>query len=726
MDKIKQFIPVISLGLLSAIDNVASGFAFAALLFPPALATGLGYGLGVILVSSIIIPLFLALRSALPNNVGMVQEEGFAILAIAIAAMLLEMTNYPPQVQIATILAALGVSTLFTGVLFLVFGYFKLGSLVRFLPFPVIAGFLAGSGWLLVDGGLIMLTSEEALFDVAHKLTETNILICVISAFAFAFTMLYSLNKWSSPLVTPMLFVVATGLFFVALEVFGISTEQAREWGWLPSIDSSASIAIPLPNEIIANADWEKVLSLTPAILSAAFVSMITLLLNTSGIELALGCERDANDELKRNGYANLLAGSFCGPSGYLCLSTTLLANKMGLASRIGGIAIGVGTIVGLFFASFMISVIPSFVPAGLMIFLGIELLLEWVLETRHKLPILEWLIVLVIVVTIASVGFVSGLALGILLSAIMFTYDYSRLNVVKLEADGGEIRSNIDRSSVQTHILNTEGESIHILGLQGYLFFGTVEKIVERVKSRINNSDKLPVQYLILDFKHVSGMDSAAATGFIKIGQAVKANSLKLYFSHLSPEFRHAIDKAGFDFEDENMVAKPDLDHALEDCEAKILRDSLGAQKDDDALANLRSFLGNTPKADDAISYLQRLELEDGSYLVRTNDDADDMFVIASGQVRVELVLSNGKALRLRTMTAGAVVGEVALCLNGKRTADIVVEGQTVVYRLAKQVLEDLEIKDPQIGFIFYRAISAALADKLILTNKMAMLAQR
>ncbi len=725
MERLKGYIPAFSLGFLSAVDNVASGFAFAALLFPPTLAAGLGYGLGVILLSSIVIPLFLAIKSSMSNNVGMVQEEGFAILAIAVAAMLSSMSGVQEEVRIATVLVVLGLSSVLTGIFFVIFGYFKLGSLVRFLPFPVIAGFLAGTGWLLIDGGMIMVASEEDLLGIFHKICEMNALINMAASFAFAIFMYYALAKYSSPLVTPLVFIGATSLFFALISVFGVTIDEARSFGWLPSLSGNFSVSVPRPDQMYLKADWSAVWSLMPFILSAVFVNIIAILLNTSGLELALGQDRDANKELQDNGYANILAGVFCGPSGYLCLSTTLLADKMGLASRIAGVVIAVGTFGGLLFASYMIGYVPTFLPAGLMIFLGIELVVEWIYEAKHKISANEWFVVLAIVFVIGSVGFVEGLAFGILLSAISFVYDYSKLNIIKIEADASEMRSNVDRSSAQTHILNANGGASQILVLQGYLFFGTVENVVNRVKNRLGNADKQALEYLVLDFKNVSGMDSAATAGFIKISQALKGARSKMLFSNLSEKFKLSIKKAGVEF-GEDTLDFSGLDYALEYCESMLLEEYYIQEGGDDVIKNLKNFLGNSDRSDDAIACLQKIELKEGDYLIKTNDEADSMFIVGSGQVSVEFVSGSGARVRLRTMMAGSIIGEIALCLGGKRTADVVVDTQTTAFMLSKSTLFDLERRDPELAFIFHKAISTALADKLVLTNKLALLGQK
>jgi SulP family sulfate permease len=66
--------------------------------------------------------------------------------------------------QFATVTLLIVSTTLFTGLLLLGLGYFKLGRIVRFLPYPIIGGFLAGSGWLLVQGGIGIMANTDPGF----------------------------------------------------------------------------------------------------------------------------------------------------------------------------------------------------------------------------------------------------------------------------------------------------------------------------------------------------------------------------------------------------------------------------------------------------------------------------------------------------------------------------------------------------------------------------------
>lgn len=719
-------------GLTAGLDNLGTGVAFAALLFSGPLAAGLGMGVAVLLLSGVVLSLFIALRSPYKGNVALVQETGIAILASSMAGILSGMEGQDTDRQIATVIAILGTSTMITGFSFLLFGRLRLGTLVRFLPYPVIAGFLSGTGWLLIEGALVMVAGGHSITDPAGILHDPVLFGALLPAILMAMLLAVCLDRLPHPLTMPLALAAAAAVFYAVLFAQGITTDQARAWTWLPDVPADAMVSLPSPLWTAAQADWMVVAQAVPVMAAIAILNIIGLLLNTSGLEAASGREVDANAELRESGFANLLAGCFGGAAGYTGLSLTLLAARMQAATRLTGVAAGAILLVSLAFASTLAAAMPGFLAAGLMIFLGAELIYHWAIAARRKLPQGEWLIVLAILAAVAILGFLYGLVLGLVFSVVMFVYNYARLPVVRMEADGRQLRSGVDRSPEAVRALDQKGEQIHVLRLQGYLFFGTMEQAVARVRERAGKTQAIPLRFLIIDLGSISGMDSAAAAGFAKIHGMTSRAGVHLIFSAMPPAVASALARLGLGTgEDHDDAAKPegaacaaDLDHALELCEDALLTEEKLLPAGGEITRHLESILGGHPRLGDLAGAMQRLELAPGTALIRAGDPADDVFLVSEGRVRIQMTLPDGRTLRLRSMTAGAVVGEVGHCLNGKRTADVVVETPATVYRLSRAGLEGLERTDSELALLFHRLLAVTLAEKLVLANRMVQLA--
>nr|WP_252192860.1 SulP family inorganic anion transporter [Rhizobium sp. CSW-27] len=710
-------------GLLAGIDGLGTSVAFAALLFSGPQAAGLAAGVSVMLLSCVVLALHVAWRSCHPSSIAQVQETPIAILATAVTAAIGVMPDQDPGRAVATTFAVLGLSTVATGLLFHVLGRLRLGVLVRFMPYSVIAGFLAGSGWLLLNGALMMITGRSGFGDMARALAEPQIVGILLPSLVFAAAMSAALRLSSSAFAAPAVMLASVCLFYLAVGAAGVPVETIRHWGWLPQAAAGGSFQLPSPIEVITRADWHAVFSVLPILASVPMIAMAGLLLNISGLEVAAGREIDANRELKIAGEANMVVGLLGGASGFTGLGMTLLSDRLRAGGRAAGVATGLVLMLALPFATQLAAGVPLFLAAGLMLMLGGELLHDWAVATRHKLPRLEWAIILLIVLSIILYGFMSGMAVGLGFSIVTFVYNYARLPVIRLSASGRDRRSSTDRFPAANHLLEDKGDLIHVIELQGYLFFGTVEQVVRAVQRRF--SADCPPRLLLLDLRNVSGMDSAAFAGFVKIANMVRQHEAALLLSPLSDLSEAVLQRM------ENAVShRPaallavDLDHALEEAENRLLAEFRCIGEPGDIAAQLVERLGAHPRLPDLIRAMERQECEAGARLMAAGEAADDVFLLGQGRVTVQIRLAGGRTLRLRSMTAGAVLGEVAFYLGGRRTADVIVEERATLFRLTGRTVRRLEADDPVLATLVHRLLAASLAERLALANRMVQLA--
>jgi SulP family sulfate permease len=99
---------------------------------------------------------------------------------------------------------------------------------------------------------------------------------------------------------------------------------------------------------------------------------------------------------------------------------------------------------------------------------------------------------------------------------------------------------------------------------------------------------------------------------------------------------------------------------------------------------------------------------------LTRQGDPPDDLFVLESGRLRVEMMSPEGTRMRLSSMSSGVVVGEVALYLGAPRTADVVAETPCGVLRLSRESIERMEVAEPELAAALHRWLAETLAERL------------
>src|SRR5690606_10902956 len=160
------------------------------------------------------------------------------------------------------------------------------------------------------------------------------------------------------------------------------------------------------------------------------------------------------------------------------------------------------------------------------------------------------------------------------------------------------------------------------------------------------------------------------------------------------------------------------DIDHALEHAEEAML-----CEQEDDSetglLGHFNALAGPHPRMGDLLSLMTRVPVEVGDRIITAGDRADDLFFIAHGRVRVQVTLPNGRKLRLRTMTDGSFVGEIGLYMRQERTADVIVEKASEIFRLGADDLARLETDDPELALLAHRLLATNLCEKLSVANQ-------
>ena len=716
-----RLLSLLTFGTVSAINTLGFGFAIMALMFSGPTASGYGLGVGVFILSNVLYAAYTAWRDRLPGAIGIVQEAGIPLIAAAMTATAAQMTA-PEPVRVATVLAILGLSTIVTGVLLLVVGRLRLGGLVRFVPYPVIAGFLAGAGWLMLTGGLSLVLGAKTPLAMLQQLGDPQILARTVPALAFATGLSVGTRRLSHPFLIPGALLLAAGLFYgVTMLGLGLSDAEIRAVGWLPAAaPAGRAITFPTP-ALLPLVEWGAVWQAAPAMVSAAVLALIGLLLNTSGLELALGVDLDPDEALRSNGIANLLAGAFGGMAGFVAVGGTMLAERIGVRTRAAGYARAIALLALLAVAGTLVAAMPVFVTGGLVMFLGIELLLTWAVASRRRLPALEWAIVPVILLVISTVGFLAGLGVGLLVAVGMFAFTYSRLPVVRFSASGRDLRSTVDRSPAATAHLAATGDAVEVIHLQGFLFFGTAERILDQVRARLAQEALPPLRFLLLDFRYVSGVDSAATAVFLKLRKLTTGRGVSLVCTEVPAPVVAQFARAELVFGvDDTLRRFPDVNAALEHCETALLADGVDETTDRPVHEQLAQQLGPSEWIAVLLDAMEERTVPAGHYLIRAGETARDLYLVVRGSLAVQVTGADGVPMRLRTMTAGAIVGEIALYTRQARGADVLAVDEAVVLCLSEEALARLEREAREAVGLLHRLIATNLSGKLSVANRL------
>jgi SulP family sulfate permease len=137
-----------------------------------------------------------------------------------------------------------------------------------------------------------------------------------------------------------------------------------------------------------------------------------------------------------------------------------------------------------------------------------------------------------------------------------------------------------------------------------------------------------------------------------------------------------------------------------------------------------LETILGSHSKLPELVEAMEYIYLKAGNSLIQRDDDGSSIFILVQGRLKVQIDLPDGRQLRLRTMTSGAVVGEISFYLHKKRTADVIVEEDSIVLRLDAQVLVHLEKENSEVAILIHRLLAINLSEKLKHSNRLIEIA--
>ncbi len=285
-----RLLPAISVGAVLGILLVIVEVSFAAMIYSDALAPMALRAAGVILFGSLLACLTIALGTTFKPSIMLPQDAPAAILStagIAVAASL--GVDASEDTRFMTMLAIMGCSAILTGGIFIAIGHFKLANLFRFMPYPVVGGFLAGTGWLLASGSIGVMCDVPLTLSTLEQLITPEVMAKWAPGLLYGVTLFVILNRWSHFLILPGALICGMGLFYVGFMAYGISPTQAAEQGFLLSGLPEGGLWPAFSLADVSHINWVVVLTEIPTMLTVALVSILGLLMNVSGMELASG-----------------------------------------------------------------------------------------------------------------------------------------------------------------------------------------------------------------------------------------------------------------------------------------------------------------------------------------------------------------------------------------------------------------------------------------------------
>lgn len=505
----------VSAGVVSGIVSLSMAAALAQLILGGSLLQQYVPVYFILLVVATCLGCLVALAgSRLPVVIAGLDEPSTAIITSAAAQFVTAglAAGLLPGQLFASLLVLIASVSLCTGVVFLLIGTRGMGQLARFIPFPVVAGFLSGTGFLLVFFGIEMALGRP--FSLHHTETwrlqgeEWFLLLC---AGGFGVLLWRGIRVSMHAALIPVTILLALVMFYLGMQLTGSTVADAVNARLLPVAGGQGDGALVLLQSLSwTDVRWEWVGKYLPAGLTASFVAMLSMLSNVTAIEYAAGCEVDHDHELMVAGAGNILGAMSFGVPMVYQMSDSVLACRVGAGKAVLACMLSVIGVFTILVGNFLQIHFPIFILAGLLIFFGLDLVTTWLVEASNELVRHELAIVCLIALCILVFDFLTGIVFGLLLAVILFVYQVSRISPIQ----GLLIRKKSEDFrpiGLKGRPFTADEPPIFLLiVLQGYIFFGSAHTLYICLKQRI--AGQLPRDSLIcLDFSQIAHLDSSA-----------------------------------------------------------------------------------------------------------------------------------------------------------------------------------------------------------------------
>jgi SulP family sulfate permease len=701
-------------GAVAAVISIAYCLSFAALVFAGPLAAGLPMAVWGFLAASAMATLLVGKSTSLPPVLAAPRNPAVAVMSVMAAHVLAAASarGLGPEAAAQHVLIALSIAALLTGLVLWVLGTFRLGEWVRFVPYPVVAGFLAASGWLLVVGGLKVArgapftTGDLARLMPADEALRVGIAIAVMLG-------LRGLG-WlgASAAALPAAFIGAAVVLDGAIWLAGGAPR------WFLASEGGAQAWSPLG--LGSGLDWGLLMGSGVEILTIVGVSVVALLLDVTSLEVQRRTSADLDREFRAVGASNLAMVAAGGLPVGVALAPSRLLDLIGGRLRLAGIAGGALMTMLLASGVDLASLVPRPVLGGLIIYLGTGLLVES-LKAPGRRSWLELALALGIMAAIIWLGYLPGIVLGLIGACLLFAASYSRIGVVRRHVTRASFAAPVERAPEALRQLVEEGQRIHVMWLAGFIFFGSSNGLYERIRSALGEGSGSR-RWLVLDCGRVIGIDASAMLSLRKLVDWAAAADVTLVLAGLPGGLAAELGDAGIGEERAGVRLFASRSEALEWCENELLKVGERGSGDDGAGALeawLARELGQGPAEVLLARYLERRELEAGEVVCALGAPSDTIELVARGSVAVVVPALAGGVLRMRRMTGSTLVGEMGFFRGQPRAASVVAEEAALIYVMTRQAYDRLAREDPALCGRFLELVVRILANRVEAANR-------
>jgi SulP family sulfate permease len=615
---------------------------------------------------------------------------------------------------------------LLAGAMQIIFGVIGLGKLIKYMPYPVVSGYLSGVGLYIVASQtpkFLGAPKESHFWDsilVPALWQWQSITIGVVTVVAMLL----------APRFINSIPAVIIGLFCGIGAYFGIAFFDAS----MLSISDNELIVGSLGGAGLTDGFLERTLALKnfgfdnlvllfmPALTLAVLLSIDTL--KTCVVLDALTRTNHlSNKELIAQGTANISSAIAGGMPGAGTMGATLVNISSGATSKFSGVFEGVSALAAFLLLGSLIAWVPIASLAAILIVIGFRMIDRHSFSfLRSRSTVLDFFVIAAVVTTALSVSLITASAVGVALAIFLFIKEQISATILHSRLNGNEVFSKQVRVQDEVDILQEKGNCSVIYELQGSLFFGTANQLYS-----ILENDLKTKTYIILDMKRVQSVDLTAAHILLQIKDILHDKGGFLILSHIpiklptGQDMEDYFNQVGLIRHHSPVKVFADVDDAIEWVENKIIESQTFETKNEEML-QLQDFELFDGRHEDTIADLQA-QMQSKSYkagemIFAAGDTQRDLFLIRRGSVRIMLKVREEQNFHLRSMGKGNFFGEFGFLDGGGRYADAIADSDVDLFVLSREAFDEFSQYHKKAALMFMEGLATILVNRLRITS--------
>ena len=721
-------------GSISGILTVYMSMMVAALAFFYDVNNLFYQGMFIILLTTFLATLPIALLSGFPGVSASVSTTNAVLMGLFIYKLISEQTiAYTGlAVEYSGILLSMAVVGMSVSGMYFLVGVFKLSRIFAFAPEVIFATIQVVIAMMMVLMAFAILTGDLTMnwpdfvnnfsidiFDDVH----------VQFAFAVGIAMSIIMSLFRSHIVLPLLLVaILAGFHLWARGFGGIDTQGMIDAGWLlpigdTDVTSFAVSKITINN--VVNFDFAGLRDYISDIVVICVVLLINSLEVNRRLEESVEAYTHPVREITAVSFSSFISALTSGFSVHHSSTATVLANQLGGKRRSAGIAAGMVCCLVAFFALPYIQLVPLPMVAATLICFASLYFIKWLVRGIRNLDFMEYVLIVIALILTFFLGYNAGLIFGILSGAVVFMLTHSRISGIKRILSGKVYHSSTERLPQIVKLLDSYGDSILIIQLEATLVYGMMYEIIHMVVGRTNDHRQNPLGYILLDFSTVRNIDVTVLDQMHGLFEVAEHHDIVIVVCGLHHKHAELFKRVGFfDLRRKlNIKIMPTLDVSLEWCEDDLMNTISNI---DEAMIKfdfetwLADRLGDEDSYTKLINYTNEEVLQEGENISQQYVSSDKLYIIKSGSMEVSLEVPNHERIHLRKLKEGALIGELGFYLGVRHNVNIVALEQTVVMVLDRQILAKIARDDPQLMLALHRMMVIYLSTRVSYVSRM------